>query len=84
MRLKALRRAQQDFEWLELWRKSDAFTPAEGYYLGALGQEFIERTEAQALRAVSLTPILRLPPALDTVVFEELRRGMRAKARSPR
>lgn len=84
MRLKALRRVQQDFEWLELWRKSDASAPAEGYYLGALGQELIERTEAQAIRAVSLTPILRLPPALDTVVFEELRRGMRAKARIPR
>lgn len=84
MRLKALRRAQQDFEWLELWRKSDAAAPAEGYYLGVLGQELIERTEAQVMRAVTLTPILRLPPALDTVVFEELRRGMRTKARNAR
>lgn len=80
MRLKALRRAQQDFEWLSLWRKSDQHKPPEGYYLGTLGQELIERTGAKTARAVTLVPILQLPPAIDTVAFEELRRGMRAKA----
>ncbi|MBL8877923.1 MAG: DUF4091 domain-containing protein [Phycisphaerales bacterium] len=80
MRLKGLRRAQQDFEWLALWRAADGAKTPEGYYLGVLGQALIERTSAQTIRATTLVPILRLPPALDTVVFEELRRGLRAKA----
>ncbi|QOJ14647.1 MAG: hypothetical protein HRU75_08340 [Planctomycetia bacterium] len=81
LRLKGLLRAQQDMEWLAAWQRSGGESVPTGYSLNAIGQEIVQRMSLPPSRNVNLLPVLELPGRLDTVVFEELRRGLRSAAR---
>lgn len=78
LRLKALRRLQQDQDWLERWMDSvrKAGTP-EGYALSTVAATLVTRSQGRLPRRVALLPIAEFPGRLDTVAFEEIRRGLR-------
>jgi hypothetical protein len=78
LRLKALCRAQQDMEWLELWIAQEVRrgTP-RGYALAVAAQVLIERAQARVPQWTTLLPVVRFGGTLDTVAFEELRRTLR-------
>lgn len=78
LRLKALRRVQQDMEWLELWRARRASTAPEGYALSVVGAELVAHARPRLPRHVALLPLLNFDGSADTLSFEELRRGLRA------
>ncbi|MBU0639803.1 MAG: hypothetical protein KKB50_13125 [Planctomycetes bacterium] len=79
LRLKALRRVQQDMELLHLWlARGGAQDKPEGYGLAVVARELILRTQSRTPDWATLLPIVRFPGRLDTVAFEEIRRGLRA------
>lgn len=83
-RLKTLRRVQEDMEWLAEYirRAGRKGTPA-GYALASIAQQLFERQTVQAARQGTLLPAVHFPGRLDTVSFEELRRGLRAAVAAP-
>ncbi|MBK8914777.1 MAG: hypothetical protein IPM64_09305 [Phycisphaerales bacterium] len=81
LRLKGLLRAQQDMEWIAAWQRSTGAAVPTGFSLNVLGQEIVRRMNLRPSRNVNILPVLELPGRLDTVVFEELRRGLRSAAR---
>ncbi|MCH8806882.1 MAG: hypothetical protein IH986_12435 [Planctomycetes bacterium] len=81
LRLKALLRMQQDLEWLEVWlARARAAGVPEGYALASVGRELALRSKARTPPWAPLLPVLQFPPRMDTVVFEEIRRGLRQSA----
>ncbi len=78
LRLKALRRAQQDVEWIDRWlaRSGGADVP-EGYKLAIFGSEVIRHTHAKVPYWTTYLPTIELPARLDTVSLEEIRRALR-------
>ncbi|MCG3128895.1 MAG: hypothetical protein CHACPFDD_03791 [Phycisphaerae bacterium] len=80
LRLKALRRAQQDMEWLEARiARSRAAGIAEGYELATVARELITRAKARFPERTTLLPLLKWDRNLDTVALEEVRRGLRQR-----
>jgi len=79
LRLKALLRVQQDFDWLELWldREARQTGQPEGPALSAVAAALIAKSEARPPREPSWMPAVEFPGRLDTVAFEEVRRGLR-------
>lgn len=78
LRLKALRRMQQDMEWLQL--RIDDFASDEipaGYVIATVGRELIERTAAKFPSRTTLLPLVKFGRDLDSVALEEIRRGLR-------
>lgn len=80
LRLKALRRSQQDMEWLEARiARSRAAGIAEGYELATVARELITRAKARFPDRTTLLPLLKWDRSLDTVALEEIRRGLRGR-----
>ncbi len=81
IRLKTLRRAQQDFEWLNryLVQQREAGIPA-GIALASVGVDLAQRLDARVRPYATLLPLLDVPARVDTIGFEELRRGLRRAA----
>ena len=78
LRLKALRRAQQDLDWLELWLvRQQAAGVDEGPALSAVAANLAACAGGRHRTGYSLLPVLEFPGRLDTVAFEEVRRGVR-------
>jgi hypothetical protein len=78
LRLKALRRVQQDMDWLGQWvARTQAGGVPEGYALSVVGGTLATRSKARLPYRVTLLPNLEFPGRLDTVAFEETRRGLR-------
>ena len=72
---------QQDLEWLEVWlARARAAGVPEGYALASVGRELALRSKARTPPWAPLLPVLQFPPRMDTVVFEEIRRGLRQSA----
>ncbi|MFH1745950.1 MAG: hypothetical protein ABIG44_02785 [Planctomycetota bacterium] len=85
LRLKALRRLQQDQDWLEQWmHQVHARGIPEGYALSVVGATLAKRVQVRISPHVGLLPIVEFPGRLDTVVFEELRRGLRQLLNVPK
>lgn len=80
LRLKALLRAQQDMELIHLWQQRCGDQAPAGFLLSTLGTELMQRMNVRPPQMVHLLPVFEMPGQLDTVVFEELRRGLRAAA----
>ncbi|MGE0480998.1 MAG: hypothetical protein AB7Q17_11055 [Phycisphaerae bacterium] len=81
VRLKLVRRLQQDMGWLELAREAAAKSGhAEGYFMAVVGTELAQRAGARPARPVSFLPVVEFPGNTDPVVWEELRRGLRRAA----
>jgi len=78
LRLKALRSVQQDLDWLEQWlAQQQVAGVSEGRALAVVASEVAARTAACPARRTTLLPVLEFPDRVDTVAFEELRRGLR-------
>jgi hypothetical protein len=83
LRLKALRRVQQDAELLELWMAPHrAVGVPEGYLLASIGFDMAERAAARGRPGPMFLPVIEFPGRLDTVAFEETRRALRAAVSS--
>lgn len=81
VRLKLVRRMQQDMGWLDLARQAAANAGhAEGYFIAVVGAELAQRAGARPARPVSFLPVVEFPGNTDPVVWEELRRGLRRAA----
>ncbi|MGE3182325.1 MAG: hypothetical protein AB7N71_11900, partial [Phycisphaerae bacterium] len=77
-RLKTLRQLQQDMEWVHRFVEDGRKRGIpEGPSLSYLGRLITERSEVRTAEYPTLVPLLEMPGRLDTVLFEELRRGLR-------
>lgn len=80
-RLKAGRRFQEDMEWLaQVIARERARGVAEGYVLSFVGVQLAQANAARFAGEGRLLPVIEFPGRIDSVVFEELRRGLRAAA----
>lgn len=79
MRLKALRRAQQDVEWIEsrIARAAARGVPS-GYVTALVGEALVERVRARVPERTALRPLIGFERDVDLVGLEEVRRAVRA------
>ncbi len=79
LRLKALRRVQQDAELINAWVARQVSAGAtEGQALATVGAILAQRSAARPTERATLLPTVELPARLDATALEELRRGLRS------
>ena len=83
LRLKSLRRIQEDMEWVAMYLPiAERAGADEGMVLDVLGRFLAARGQSRVSNYATLLPVVVFPGRLDTVAFEEVRRSLRAAVRT--
>lgn len=78
MRLKALRRVQQDVEWIESRiARAEARGVPSGYMTALIGAALVEHMGARVPDRTALRPLIGFERDVDLVALEEVRRALR-------